>query len=60
MLAAVACGEYAGVAEAAERLVRVTQTISPDPEIAARYDQQYRRFRAVCPAVKEPFPVLNG
>ena len=60
ILAAVACGEYASVEEAAGKLVRVTETISPDPEIAARYEAQYQRFRAIYPTVKELFPTLNG
>ena len=60
MLAAVASGEYSSVEAAAEKLVRVTETVSPDPETAARYERQNRRFRAVYPAVKTLFPKLNG
>ena len=59
ILAAVACGEYASVEEAAGQLVRVTETVSPDPEIAARYEARYQQFRAVYPAVKELFPKLR-
>ena len=60
MLAAVTCGEFASVQEAAERLVKVTDTISPDPEICARYEEQYRKFRQIYPAMKALFPVLNA
>ena len=60
ILAAVACGEYADLEEAAGKLVRVTETVSPNPEIAARYESQYQRFRAIYPTVKELFPKLNG
>ena len=60
ILAAVACGEYASVEEAAVKLVRVKETVSPNPEIAARYETQYQRFRAIYPTVKELFPKLNG
>ena len=60
ILAAVACGEYGSVEEAAGKLVRVTETVSPDPDIAARYETQYQRFRAIYPAVKALFPKLNG
>ena len=59
MLAAVACGEYATVQEAADRLVKVTGVIAPDPEIARRYENQYRKFRQIYPAVKNLFPILN-
>ena len=60
MLAAVTCGEFASVQEAAERLVKVTDTISPDQEICARYEEQYRKFRQIYPAMKALFPVLNA
>ena len=60
MLAAVACGEYTSVEEASGKLMRVTETISPDTEIAARYETRYQRFRAIYPVVKELFPKLNS
>ena len=59
MLSAVACGEYASVEEAAEKLVRVTETVSPNPELAARYEAQYRKFKAIYPCVKPLFQILN-
>ena len=59
MLAAVACGEFASVKEAAEKLVHVTATVEPDPEISARYELQYQKFRQIYPAMKDLFPVLN-
>ncbi len=60
ILAAVACGEYASVGSAAEKLVKVVGTVEPDPAVAARYEEQYKKFRGVYPALKELFPVLNG
>ena len=59
ILAAVACGEYACVEEAAGKLVRVTETVSPDPEIAARYEERYQQFKQIYPAVKSLFPKLH-
>jgi xylulokinase len=59
MLAAVACGEFSSVKEAAERLVRVTETVKPDPEIRDRYEAQYQKFSRIYPAMKALFPVLN-
>ncbi|MCI2056461.1 MAG: xylulokinase [Oscillibacter sp.] len=59
ILAAVACGEYPDVETAADALVRVTDTVHPDPEIAARYEAQYRKFRQIYPAVKALFPTLQ-
>ena len=53
ILAAVACGEYASVEEAAEKLVKVVDVIHPDPQIVARYDKAYEKFTKLYPAVKE-------
>lgn len=38
MLAAVACGEYASVEEIAEKFVKVTGTVEPEPELVAKYE----------------------
>ena len=56
ILAAVACGEYASVEEAAGKLVHVNGTVEPDPEIAARYEKKYQVFRQLYPALKNIFP----
>lgn len=55
MLAAVACGEYASVEEAAEQIVEVVDTISPEPEIASKYQERYEKFAQIYPTVKELF-----
>ena len=59
ILAAVACGEYASVAEAAEKLVKVVDTVEPDPELAAKYEARYAQFKQIYPAVKALFPKLK-
>jgi xylulokinase len=55
MLAAVACGEYASVEEAALQIVKIVDTIEPDPEIAAKYEEKYRKFAKIYPTVKDLF-----
>ena len=60
MLAAVACGEYGSVEEAAGKLVKVTGRVLPDPEITARYETKYRQFSRIYPTLKELFPVLTS
>ena len=60
VLAAVACGEFSSVAEAAAKLVRVTGTVEPDPAVMARYEAQYQKYRLIYPALKGVFPALNG
>ena len=52
ILAAVGCGEYASVEEAAEKLVKVVETIEPEPELVAKYEKKYQKFRTIYPAVK--------
>ncbi|MCI8559256.1 MAG: xylulokinase [Lachnospiraceae bacterium] len=59
MLAAVACGEYASVEEAASKIVKIVDTVEPIPENAARYEKQYQKFRQIYPAVKELFDVIQ-
>ena len=58
ILAAVACGEYATVQEACSKLVKVTETVEPDPELTAKYNVKYQSFRKMYPALKNIFPVL--
>ena len=58
MLAAVACGEYASVEEAAEKIVKIVDTVEPIPENAARYEKQYQKFRQIYPTVKGLFDVI--
>ena len=58
MLAMVTCGEYATVAEACEHLVSVASVVTPEPEVAARYEASYQRYRKIYPAVRQLFPML--
>ncbi|MCC8151080.1 MAG: xylulokinase [Lachnospiraceae bacterium] len=55
MLAAVACGAYASVEDAAEKIVKVVDTVDPDPEIAAKYEEKYQKFVKIYPTVKDLF-----
>ena len=59
MLAAVACGAYASVEEAAQRIVRVADTVMPDPQLAAKYEERYQKFKKIYPAVKALFGELS-
>lgn len=58
ILAAVACGEYATVQEAADALIKVTDTVKPDPELVAAYDIKYQVYHSLYPALKGIFPRL--
>ncbi len=59
MLAAVACGEYASVEEAAKKIVKVIDTVEPDPAIAERYEKQYRKFVEIYPALKDIYTLIK-
>ena len=55
MLAMVADGTYPNVNAACENLVHVVDTIEPEPELVARYEQRYQLFRSIYPACRELF-----
>lgn len=59
MLAAVGCGVYGSVEEIAEKMVKVVDTIEPDPSIAAKYDEKYAQFKQIYPAMKPVFDVIK-
>lgn len=58
MLAMVACGAYSSVEEVCAKLVHVVDTVEPDAALAARYEERYRQFQNIYPAVKDLFPQL--
>ena len=58
ILAAVGCGEFESVEAACRQLVKVTDVVKPDPEIAARYEEKYKTFVKLYPALEAVFPEL--
>ena len=55
ILAAVACGEFASVEEASQKIVKIVETIEPDEDLAAKYEERYQKFKAIYPALKSVF-----
>lgn len=53
ILAAVGCGVFPSVEEAAKKLVKVVATEEPDAGLVAKYEERYQKFR-------EFYPVLKG
>ena len=53
MLAAVGCGEYPDVETIAKKIVKVVDTVEPEPELVAKYEERYQKFRKIYPTVKE-------
>ena len=59
MLAMVGCGVYPSVQAASDALVELASVTEPDPELSARYEAQYQKFRKIYPAMKDIFPDLQ-
>lgn len=55
MLAAVACGTYQNVGEAAEAFVSIRESVLPEPELTAKYEKAYRKYRSLYPALRPVF-----
>ncbi len=58
ILAAVACGEYPTVEDACTKMIKVVDTVDPDPDIAAKYEEKYQKFVKIYPTVKDLFSEL--
>lgn len=55
MLSMVGTGAYGSVQACADALCHVSKTVALDPAIAARYEDQYRKFRQIYPTMKDLF-----
>lgn len=59
MLAAVANGEFASVEEAAAKIVKVVDTVEPEAELVAKYEEKYQQFKQIYPACKPLFDIIT-
>ncbi len=59
MLAAVACGEYENVEAAAAKIVKIVDTVEPEPELVAKYEERYQQFKEIYPACKPLFEIIK-
>ncbi len=59
MLAMVGCGCYADICECSDKLVKFSSKVSPDAEIAKRYDEQYKKFGKLYPALKAVYKEIK-
>ena len=55
ILAAVGCGKYASVEEAAGKLIKVIDTTEQDSELVELYNKKYEVFRQLYPSLKDMF-----
>ena len=59
MLAAVACGEYENVEAAAEKIVKIIDTVEPEAELVEKYEARYQQFKEIYPACKPLFEIIK-
>jgi xylulokinase len=59
LLALVGCGRYPDVATCTKALTGIRGTVTPDAELTARYEECYRKFRAIYPSVKTLFQQIK-
>ena len=55
ILAAVGCKEFATVKDATAKLVKIKETIKQEQELVERYNERYKSFVKLYPALKEIF-----
>lgn len=55
ILAAVGCGTFESVESACEKLVKVIDTVEPDPELVQKYEEKYQKFKQLYPIMKNWF-----
>ncbi|HJA92803.1 MAG TPA: xylulokinase [Candidatus Eisenbergiella merdipullorum] len=58
ILAAVGCGAFESVEEAARKLVKAAGTDEPDAVLTAEYEARYQQFRQIYPACRQLFDQL--
>ena len=52
ILAAVGCGTFESVESACEKLVKVIDTVEPDPVLVQKYEEKYQKFKQLYPIMK--------
>ncbi len=59
MLAAVANGEFASVEDAAAKIVKIVDTVEPEAELVAKYEEKYQQFKEIYPACKPIYDMIT-
>lgn len=55
ILAAVGCGTFESVESACKKLVKVIDTVEPDPVLVQKYEEKYQKFKQLYPIMKNWF-----
>lgn len=59
ILAMVGAGEYSDVKEAAGKLIEIEECVLPDEKTTALYEEKYRKFSLIYPALKDVFKKMH-
>jgi xylulokinase len=59
ILASVGCGRYKSVQEACSKLIKIKKTYECKPELVAKYNKQYEKFRKIYYPLKPVFSALR-
>ncbi len=55
MLAAVGCGAYPDVETIGKKMAHVVDTVEPEEELVAKYEERYQKFKKLYPTLKPLF-----
>lgn len=58
LLAMVACGKYPSVKDCVG--ISIKETLTPDLELTAKYNEKYEKYKKIYPSVKDLFANLKG
>lgn len=59
ILAMVGNGEFRSVSEACGKLVEISSSVYPEPELTAKYNEKYNNFSRIYPALKGVFKEIK-
>lgn len=59
ILAAVANGEFTSVEDAADKVIRIVETVEPEKELVEKYDKAYQKFKEIYPVCKPLFEIIK-
>ncbi len=59
ILAMTACGEYDTVQAASDALFKASEVVEPDEAVVPRYNERYKKFRELYPALKPVFAIQD-
>lgn len=55
ILSAVGCKDFKSIKDATDKLIRINDTIKPEKELVERYNERYKAFKKLYPALKDVF-----